>query len=245
MPPPGERGSAKRAPESHGRSPAPPLRNRPGAPEGVSTRFWELLLAEPLERLTVLDVGTGEGRLALGLAPLARRVVGIDRDPGLVAEARHRATAAGLASAEFTVADADTVDYTEVLGGERPGLVASHLYLSEAMVERAARALEGGGILAFVGLHVDQWRETGRPSRFAYDAERVRALLGRSGFAVLFLQVERDVRRFDSVEAALAAAVGLEERWRADGRWFHYVRFLEAGGRTLTRSHLVVKARRS
>ncbi len=56
--------------------------------------------------------------------------------------------------------------------------------------------------------------------------------------------MEREVQRFASVEEALAAAVGLEERWRADGRWFRYIAFLESGGRTLTRSHLLVKARR-
>jgi hypothetical protein len=38
--------------------------------------------------------------------------------------------------------------------------------------------------------------------------------------------------------------VGLEDRWKADGRWFRYIAFLESGGRTLTRSHLLVKARR-
>jgi hypothetical protein len=31
----------------------------------------------------------------------------------------------------------------------------------------------------------------------------------------------------------------------ADGRWFRYIKFLEEGGRTLTRAHLIVKARRS
>ena len=57
------------------------------------------------------------------------------------------------------------------------------------------------------------------------------------------LSVERHVREFRSLEEALAAAVGLQERWRADGRWFRYIRFLEEGGRTLTQSHLIAKAR--
>ena len=43
---------------------------------------------------------------------------------------------------------------------------------------------------------------------------------------------------------ALAAVVGFEDRWKSDGRWFRYITFLEEGGRTLTRSHLIVKARR-
>jgi hypothetical protein len=65
------------------------------------------------------------------------------------------------------------------------------------------------------------------------------------GFAPEVLEVERDVARFGSVEEGLAAAVGLEDKWRADGRWFRYIKFLEEGGRTLTRVHLIIKARRS
>jgi hypothetical protein len=70
-------------------------------------------------------------------------------------------------------------------------------------------------------------------------------VLAASGLVVEHLEVEREVQRFESVEAALAAAIGLQDRWQADGRWFHYMRFLEEGGRTLTRSHLIVKARRA
>ena len=39
--------------------------------------------------------------------------------------------------------------------------------------------------------------------------------------------------------------MALEEKWKADGRWSPYVKFLEEGGRTLTRAHLVVKARKT
>jgi SAM-dependent methyltransferase len=196
--------------------------------------------AEPLREATVLDVGTGRGRLALALAPLARRVVGLDRDAEAIAEAERRAAAAGLANVEWVVADAERVEYDTWA----PDAVVAHLCMADALVERAGRALRPGGVFAFVAFHADQWRETGRPSRFAYDENRVRRVLGSAGFAVEHLEVERRVQRFASVEEALAAAVGLEEKWRADGRWFHYAKFLEEGGRTLTRSHLVVKARR-
>jgi hypothetical protein len=53
------------------------------------------------------------------------------------------------------------------------------------------------------------------------------------------------VKAFATVEEGLAAALGLQERWKVDGRWFRYVKFLEDGGRTLTRAHLVVKARKT
>jgi SAM-dependent methyltransferase len=208
---------------------------------GVSARFLDLLRAEPLERSRVLDVGCGAGRLALALAPVSRWVVGLDRDPALIQEARRRPAAAGLANVEFHEADVEAGRYEPW----RPDLVTAHLCASDAIIERAARALAPGCCLAMVSFHVEQWKETGRVSRFAYDEAGMRAALESRGFAIEALEVERDVRRFESVEEGLAAAVGLEDRWKADGRWFRYIAFLESGGRTLTRSHLLVKARRA
>ncbi|MCL6641672.1 MAG: class I SAM-dependent methyltransferase [Candidatus Rokubacteria bacterium] len=207
---------------------------------GISPRFLALLDKEPLADLCVLDVGTGWGRLALALAPACRRVVGVDRDAASIDEARRRARRAGLDNVEFIVADAESVEYAAF----EPDLVTAHLCMSDAIAERAARVLRPGQVFAAVAFHTDQWRETGRRSRFAYDERRMATLLGGLGFEVEHLAVEQEVETFPSVEAALAAVAGLEERWRSDGRWFQYLTFLEAGGRTLTRSHLVVKARR-
>jgi SAM-dependent methyltransferase len=219
-----------------------PARTKTGrVPTGVSPVFWSLVVTEPLAGLTVLDVGTGAGRLALALAPESLRVVGIDRDDAAIEEARRRAEAVGLSNAEFVVVDAETTEYEAF----EPGLIVAHLCMSNAIIERAGRALGAGRVFAFAAFHTDQWMETGRPSRFAYAEERAREVVTAAGFEIEHLQVEREVRRFGSVEEALAAAIGLQERWRADGRWFRYVRFLEEGGRTLTRSHLIVKARRA
>ena len=210
------------------------------AVEGVSPRFLSLLAQEDLASLRVLDVGCGAGRVALALAPASRWVAGLDREADLIAEARRRATRAGLANTEFHVGDVET----EECHAWAPGLITAHLCASDAIIERASRALPPRGCLTMVAFHVDQWRETGKVSRFAYDEDRMRAALAHADFLVEALEVERSVQQFGSVEEALAAAVGLEERWRADGRWFRYIEFLESGGRTLTRSHLVVKARR-
>jgi SAM-dependent methyltransferase len=197
-------------------------------------------MGEPLEELTALDVGTGSGRLALALAPRCRRVIGIDRAAESIAEAERRAAEARFTNVEFVVGDAETGEYE----GWRPDLVVAHLCMSDAIIGRAGRALAPGRVFGFVAFHTEQWRETGRPSRFAYDEERARRVLTGAGFVVEHMEVEREVRTFGSVEEALAAVLGLEERWRVDGRWFHYIRFLEEGGRTLTRSHLITKARR-
>jgi SAM-dependent methyltransferase len=216
-------------------------------PAGVSPRFWALLCAERLRDSAVLDVGTGSGRLALALAPHCRRVVGIDRDADAIGEATRRAKERRLANVDFLVLDAEAPeDYDDVMAEFRhPGLIVAHLCVSDRIIQNSSRSLGAGQALALVAFHADQWRETGRRSRFAYDEDKIGRVLAAGGLVVEHLEVEREVQHFESVEAALAAAIGLQDRWQADGRWFHYVRFLEEGGRTLTRSHLLVKARRA
>jgi SAM-dependent methyltransferase len=207
----------------------------------ISPRFLALLAAEGIEGARALDVGCGSGRLTLWLAPRVKHVVGLDRDRAALREARRLAEAAGLSNAEFHEADVEGEEYDRW----QPDFVTAHLCASDAIIERAGRALCAGQCLTMVAFHVDQWKETGKVSRFAYDEGRMERALRFHGFAPEVLECERDVARFGSVEAGLAAAVGLEDRWRADGRWFRYIAFLEEGGRTLTRAHLIVKARRS
>jgi predicted TPR repeat methyltransferase len=178
--------------------------------------------------------------VALALAPHCRRVVGIDRDAKLLDDTRRRAAGLNLTNVEFVAGDAEAMEYASFA----PDVVVAHLCMSDAIAERAGRALAAGRVFAFVAFHADQWRETGRRSRFAYDEDQARNLLARTGFTIEHLEVDRDVQTFSSLEEGLAAAIGLEEKWRSDGRWVRYLKFLEKGGRTLTRSHLVVKARR-
>jgi SAM-dependent methyltransferase len=219
-----------------------PAEARPGeSGDELSTAFLEAVKTEPLRDLTVLDAGTGSGRVALALAPWSRAVVGVDRDARAIDEARRKAAAAKLTNVRFVVGDIEVEEYVPF----KPELVVAYLCMSDPIAERASRALRAGQVFAFVALHNDQWKETGRPSRFAYGETGVRRLLKRTGFAVEHLEVERDIKNFASVEEGLAAAVGLQERWKVDGRWFKYVKFLEDGGRTLTRAQLIVKARKA
>lgn len=199
------------------------------------------LAEEPLHGRALLDVGTGTGRLALYLAPRARRVLGIDIDAGALVEAQRHARRAGLANVLFVVADAEHVDY-RAFG--QPDLVVAHLCMSDAIVTRAGASLPPGGALAFAAFHTDQWRETGRVSRFAYGVDRARAVLGDAGLRVERLEVEAEIARFSSEAEALARVAGLRSRWEADGRWAAWERFVAEGGRTLTQSRLVVLARR-
>lgn len=54
----------------------------------------------------VLDIGTGNGRLAWLIAPLARSVVGLDPDPEGISQARREARRRGLANVRFEVSAA-------------------------------------------------------------------------------------------------------------------------------------------
>jgi len=209
--------------------------------EGLSPTLLAWLAVESLASGTVLDVGTGTGGLALALAPRARRVLGLDTDAGALVEARRRARRAGVGNVLFVVADAEQAEY-RTLG--RPDVVAAHLCMSDAIIGRSAAGLSRGGVLAFAAFHVDQWRETGRVSRFAYEAERARAVLEAAGFRVEGLEIEREVAEFGSADAARAATERFREKWEASGRWAGWERFLAGGGRTLTESRLVARARR-
>jgi SAM-dependent methyltransferase len=210
-------------------------------PIGISPRFLALLAAEDLERKRIVDLGCGWGRLSLLLARRAHHVIGLDRDPALIRDGRARVEAEGLRNVELHEADVER----EECARWEPDLVTAHLCASDAIVERASRALRPGCCLGIVAFHVDQWRETGKVSRFAYDEARMAAALRRAGFAPEAVEVEREVRSFASVEEGLAAAVNLQDKWKSDGRWHRYLRYLEEGGRTLTRSHLIVMARKS
>jgi hypothetical protein len=168
-------------------------------------------------------------------------VLGLDRDAGALVEARRQARRAGLGNVLFVVADVESVDY-RTLG--RPDAVAAHLCMSEPIVARAGEALGRGGLLAFAAFHVDQWRESGQVSRFAFDEERARAVLTAAGFRVEAAEVERDVAEFPSEAAAREATERFRAKWEGDGRWAGWERFLAGGGRTLTQARLVVRARR-
>lgn len=58
----------------------------------------------------VLDIGTGNGRLAFDAARHARHVLGVDPSADAVAAARERADREGIRNIEFRVGDARDLD---------------------------------------------------------------------------------------------------------------------------------------
>jgi ubiquinone/menaquinone biosynthesis C-methylase UbiE len=66
-----------------------------------------------VRRKRVIDVGCGDGRMALGCAPYASKVVGIDPDPDAIRSARARARDLGVANASFKVGVAQELPFSD------------------------------------------------------------------------------------------------------------------------------------
>lgn len=61
----------------------------------------------------VLDLGCGDGRLAIGVAPFAARVDGIDPDPDAIAAAKRNARKAGVRNVRFAPGAAQLLPYPD------------------------------------------------------------------------------------------------------------------------------------
>src|SRR3972149_523297 len=110
--------------------------------------FVERLAREDFSDRTVLDLGTGTGRLALYLAPRAGRVVGIDTDEGALAAARDRARTLRASNVTFVPADADTANYRLIVRSPLDFVVANH-FMSEGAVRATSVALRTNGRFLF------------------------------------------------------------------------------------------------
>ena len=93
----------------------------------------------------LLDVGCGPGSLTLLLAPLFEEVVGVDRDPGMIAEAARQAAQRGVGNARWEMLPAEVLPGD--LGVFRVATFAqSFHWMDRPAVARAVRSmLEPGG----------------------------------------------------------------------------------------------------
>ncbi len=208
----------------------------------VNATLLDLIRAEPIGSFCLLDVGCGSGALTFALAPGSRYVIGIDILADRIEEARGYAVANSVTNVSFTVGDAYTTDYR---GLGSIDMVVSHLCMSDEIVKRSYEALDEGRPFAFVCFHSENLKELGRRSRFSYSESRMRRLLLDVGFKVEYLEVEIEKVEFGSKREALDYFDdSTKARLRGDGRWGAFLSYLDEGGRSVTRSRLVVKARR-
>jgi len=66
-----------------------------------------------VHRKRVIDVGCGDGRMALGCAPYASEVFGVDPDPSAIRLARTKARELGAANTHFKVGVAQELPFAD------------------------------------------------------------------------------------------------------------------------------------
>lgn len=204
----------------------------------VNQTLIDLIFEEPVGGYVVLDLGCGDGALSFIVAKKAGKVIGIDVSGVAIEAAKRKA----MDNTLFVVMDAEKEGYAR-LG--RIDMVVSHLYMSDEAVKRAYRVLPHGGAFAFACFHADHLIEGGRRSRFSYTEGEMKSVLEKTGFKVEYLKAEKTKIGFkDKGEALKALGNKTVERWRWDGRLQHLSAYIEGGGRSLTKSILVGKARK-
>ncbi len=111
----------------------------------------------------VVDVGTGTGFVAAGLAPQARRVIGVDNSPAMlsVAQANHRAL--GLDNVELHEGDLTELPLQDnTADAAVANMVLHHAVEPVAMLTEMARVTRPGGWVAITDEveHPYEWMRT-------------------------------------------------------------------------------------
>ncbi len=117
-----------------------------------SDRLQEVIeLVEPRQGDLALDVATGTGNTAFALAPLVRRVVGLDLTTEMLDVARRIAGERGIENAEWILGDASALPFADESFDVYVVRAAPHHFANfEAFVREAFRVLKPGRTGAFI-----------------------------------------------------------------------------------------------
>lgn len=160
----------------------------------------------------VLDLGCGTGLAGAAFRPFARRLVGVDLSPGMIAQANEKGIydethVAGIEEFLNDAAAADPERYDLVLAAD------VFVYIGDLAPIFAGirKTLAPGGLLAFtVETHAEDRVKLLPTQRFAHGENYLRQLLNAAGFAVQHL-ARTSVRseKGDPVDGLVAVATAL------------------------------------
>ncbi|GEL19951.1 class I SAM-dependent methyltransferase [Pseudonocardia asaccharolytica] len=138
------------------------------------------------DRSTVVDVGTGTGFVAGGLAPRVRQVIGVDSSPAMLAVARDNLAALGVDNVVLAEAPVDALPLEDRSADAAvANMVLHHAPDPAAMIAEMARVVRPGGTVAITDCveHDHEWMRTQQADRWlGFSAETIAGLFGRAGF---------------------------------------------------------------
>lgn len=145
----------------------------------------------------VLDVGTGTGFIAAGLAPRARHVIGVDSSPAMLAVAAGNAAALGLGNVTLLEGGLDALPLADhSVDAAVANMVLHHAPDPAAMLTEMARVVRPGGVVAVTDEveHGYEWMRTEQADLWlGFAAADVESFFARSrlveyGYASLGMQ---------------------------------------------------------
>ena len=143
---------------------------------------------------TVLDVGTGTGFIAAGLAPRARRVIGIDNSPAMLEVARDNHGKLGIDNVELREGDLSRLPLDDgSVDAAVANMVLHHAEDPAGMLAEMARVVRPGGWVAISDAieHPYEWMRTEQADIWlGFTPEQVEGFFGsarlaRYGYATL------------------------------------------------------------
>ena len=112
---------------------------------------------------TVLDVGTGTGFVAAGLAPRVARVVAVDHSPAMLKVADHNLRELGITNVELRDADIARLPlHTDSVNAAVANMVLHHAEEPAGMLQEMVRVTKPGGWVAVTDEveHPYEWMRT-------------------------------------------------------------------------------------
>ncbi len=127
---------------------------------GGGTEGLAIAMMMALGPCTVVDLGSGQGEIALRLARLGHRVIAVDSAPAMIRELSQRALRAGLANVEAHVGDIEAVPLPDNTGDVV--LLSQSLHHTRRpslAIAEAARVCRPGGRVVVIDLlhHEQEW----------------------------------------------------------------------------------------
>ena len=155
--------------------------------------------------LRIADLGCGTGEVVAALAPCARQVVGVDREPAMIDAAARRTQ--GMANVSLHAASLDDLPLADqCLDAATLMLVLHHIADTEAVFREVSRVLRPGGSLVLLDMIAHdraEYRRTMGHQHLGFDESTVTEAASRAGLHL------RSWRSLPTEPAALAPSLFL------------------------------------